>query len=362
MGYPLLTMLFHPSYLMFLSTLIFSIILGVSSNSLFLAWIGIEINLISFIPLALFKRKHSVESVLKYFLIQRIASIIIIITLNWNVHYPYLTPLALFFILIIKIGVPPLHQWLAPVAEGLSWPIFYILITIQKLIPFALIISITFVHNIETLTRASAVAAALVGSVGGLSQLSLRKIITYSSISHMRWLLLASLLSLINWAVYFFFYWMIIIPLISIFHNNQIRSLRDMFINNKLTTGIVAALNLLSLGGLPPFAGFIPKLLVIQTAARRAYSILLAPLLLATFISLFFYARLISTIVLTNTAANNPFKQPHTLTTTSTLLNVAALLGPTILFTVILNFKLLKLRAFKALNKDTLKFMDFKLI
>lgn len=349
--------MFHPSYLVFFSSLLFSVIFSLSSNSFFIAWIGIEINLVAFIPLALSKSKHSLESVLKYFLIQRIASILIIITFNWNIYDSKIITILLLATLVIKIGVPPLHQWLAPVAEGLSWSIFYILITVQKVIPFYIIISLISSHEVKNIIVLLTIISALVGAVGGLSQTSVRKIITYSSISHISWIITALLLSRLNWLIYFLFYWVILAPIVIIFQKAQLSSLNDLIINKKIS-GLLIALNFLSLGGLPPFSGFIPKLIIVQSAINTQFSILVLPLLIATYMSLFFYIRLVSSIITISTSLNYSFKVHPPLTNTLLLFNITVLIGPTLIFTLLLNFKLKKLKAFKALIKEYLKFNE----
>jgi len=127
--------------------------------------------------------------------------------------------------LILKIGRAPLHFWLPRVINGLSWTNCLILITWQKITP---IILTSFVRNIFYLPLLFIILSAIFGALGGLNQTNLKKLIAFSSINHISWILLALTINEILWFVYFIIYSVISFSIISLFivhntsHINQI--------------------------------------------------------------------------------------------------------------------------------------------
>jgi NADH-ubiquinone oxidoreductase chain 2 len=148
----LILMMLIPSMLLFLLILFFSIFLVISSPSWLGAWVGLEVNLIRFIPVILDRRNlFSVESCLKYFLVQAFSSLIFLIALLLLVGDLNLIwyggnggVIAALCALIIKLGAAPFHYWLPAVAGGIGWAQNFILITFQKIAP--LILSSYFIN------------------------------------------------------------------------------------------------------------------------------------------------------------------------------------------------------------------------
>jgi NADH:ubiquinone oxidoreductase subunit 2 (subunit N) len=111
----------------------------------------------------------------------------------------------------------------------------------------------------------------------------------------------------------------------------------------------------MSLAGLPPFSGFLGKLIVILELSHSNFNFILIPILLGTLIRLFFYLRVAliniiktkSQLTLTNLKPKNK--------TPILLINLIALFAAGPVFILILDFKLFKLKAFKALKKGVLK-------
>lgn len=191
---------------------------------------------------------------------------------------------------MLKIGAAPFHFWFPGVIEGLSWTNNFILITWQKIAPLILI-SYFILPN---LFRIIIFFSILIGSLGGLNQTSLRKLIAFSSINHLGWILAAIILNENLWEFYFLIYTflsltiLILFDILKIFHINQ-----TFFIinNNPLIKFIIFTL-LLSLGGLPPFLGFAPKWLVIQFLTINNHILLIISMVCLTLITLYYYIRI----------------------------------------------------------------------
>lgn len=322
----------NTSKILFIIVLITGTLLAVTANSWLRVWIGLEINLLAFIPLISDNNNlKSSEASLKYFLTQALASrtllfavIIIIININFIFQINFVnnnfSEIIILSSLLIKRGTAPFHFWFTEVIEGLSWNNSLVLITWQKIAPLILISYISINQIITWII----VITRITGALGGLNITSLRKLIAYSSINHLGWIIAAIRLSNNIWLVYFGFYSIlsaaivIIFNVFKIFHFNQIFSLS--FPSNYYKISIL--INLLSLGGLPPFSGFIPKWIVIQALSNNSQIALSIILIITTLITLFFYLRLCFAATIINYYEINWIPQNNTKNINYKLINI----------------------------------------
>nr|YP_009532936.1 NADH dehydrogenase subunit 2 [Euclimacia badia]AYG51271.1 NADH dehydrogenase subunit 2 [Euclimacia badia] len=271
--------------------------IAICSNSWFGVWMGLEINLLSFIPLLNnVKNSLSTESSLKYFLVQVLASSILLFSIILMSLFENLSFLNINFMLnlilnssiLMKMGAAPFHFWFPEMMEGLSWNMSLTLMTWQKIAPI-LLISYCFNSNYLLLIM---VLSIFIGSLGGLNQTSLRKIMAYSSINHIGWMLASLMISNTYWFIYFLIYSMIVASMTYFFNIYNIFYINQNFNLNFLNPIIKFLIycNFLSLGGLPPFLGFLPKWMIIQNFSYN-YSMLVLMVML-TLITLFFYIRI----------------------------------------------------------------------
>nr|YP_010692983.1 NADH dehydrogenase subunit 2 [Carpomya incompleta]WCB98099.1 NADH dehydrogenase subunit 2 [Carpomya incompleta] len=297
--------------IMFFFILMMGTMITVSSNSWLGAWMGLEINLLSFIPLMSDNNLMSTEASLKYFLVQAIASAVLLfaIILLYLNNFPmtelnsYFNNLMIYSSLLLKSGAAPFHFWFPNVMEGLSWMNALVLMTWQKIAPLMLI-SYTNWNNFTFLVI---ILSTIAGSLGGLNQTSLRKLMAFSSINHLGWMLAAMQASESTWLIYFCFYTFLSFSLTFMFNNFKmyhINQLFNSFFDSKVLK-FVLFFNLLSLGGLPPFIGFLPKWLVIQLLVLNNQYILMTIMTMMTLITLFFYLRLCFAAFMLNYSENN---------------------------------------------------------
>nr|AND46663.1 NADH dehydrogenase subunit 2 [Anopheles cruzii] len=297
----------------FFFTLIFGTFMTISSNSWLGAWMGLEINLLSFIPLMNDNKKNLLtsESSLKYFLIQAFASsillfAIIMLMFFYNNNFYLINKINEILILstlLLKSGAAPFHFWFPEVMEGLSWINGLILMTWQKLAPMMLI-SYNYMYNFFMM---SIILSMLIGSLMGLNQTSLRKLMAFSSINHLGWMLLAMMNNELIWLSYFFFYSFLSFSIIILFNNFKLFYFNQIF-NISMMNPIIKLLiflNFLSLGGLPPFLGFLPKWLVIQNLINMNQLFILTISVCLTLITLYFYLRLSYSIFMLNFQKNS---------------------------------------------------------
>nr|ALO70291.1 NADH deshydrogenase subunit 2 [Aspidiphorus orbiculatus] len=289
---------------MFINSLIIGTLISISSYSWFSMWMGLEINLLSIIPLMLDKKnKFPSESAMKYFTIQSLASMMMMLSmilmltlhhLNFSNINNYLLNLAL----LMKAGAAPLHFWLPEIIEGLNWINCLLMLTWQKIAPMILLI---MNFKMSLLLNLFIIASVTIGSTMGFNQISMRKIMTYSSINHLGWMLSSIMMNQSIWMIYFLIYSITLIPLIYSFHTLNIFLLSQFFLSIKSQNSkIFMFSSFMSLGGLPPFLGFFPKWVTINMLINNQFYTTALILILFTLITLFFYMRLIfSTFTMT---------------------------------------------------------------
>lgn len=286
--------------ILLLTTLVGGTLISVSSNSWLGAWIGLEINLMSFIPLmSNVKNMYNTEASLKYFIVQVLASatllfIVVIKTLTedlFTLERNLYTPIIICTPLLLKSGAAPLHWWFPGVMEGLRWENCALLITVQKAAPLILI---SYLIEINAFTVRIILISTIVGSIGGLNQTSIRKILTYSSINHTGWMLIALTTRENLWLVYFITYSTLALTVVSAIRLSGTSFINQTIITNKETTLIkfIIFTSLLSLGGLPPFLGFLPKWIIIQAIITRNIIPLATIIVVTSLITLYYYLKI----------------------------------------------------------------------
>nr|YP_009749703.1 NADH dehydrogenase subunit 2 [Sinolapotamon patellifer]QII91837.1 NADH dehydrogenase subunit 2 [Sinolapotamon patellifer] len=288
-------MVFPISSSLFFFSLLLGIFISVSSTSWFGIWIGLELNMMSFIPLITIKMNfYFSESALKYFLIQALGSALFITSSCLFLSFLQISSLLLLTSLLLKLGSAPFHFWFPQVMMGLNWPQAIILMTFQK-IPLMVIISYLSIYsNLMKMIFLAAILSAMIGALGGLNNMQLRKIMAFSSINHMSWMLISISISDMFWILYFLFYSIISSTIMIFFNLFQVFTLSELikFSQKNTINTLLIPLNLLSLGGLPPFAGFIPKWMMIQLLINNKLFIPLMFLLSSSLITLYFYIRI----------------------------------------------------------------------
>ena len=122
----------------FFISLVVGTCVAVSAPNWVMAWIGMELNLLSFVPiLVLRKEVRCVEAGLKYFTVQVMGSIVFLMApvVGHCTGVFRLTGLVLVTGLLMKAGRVPMHHWLPRVMARVRWVAGYLLMTWQKVAP-----------------------------------------------------------------------------------------------------------------------------------------------------------------------------------------------------------------------------------
>nr|AAV27206.1 NADH dehydrogenase subunit 2 [Oxyura australis] len=334
----------HATPIMALS-LILGTTITISSNHWVLAWTGLEINTLAVIPL-ISKSHHprAVEAATKYFLTQAAASALVLFssmmnawaTGQWDITQLNHPASCLLFTaaIAIKLGLVPFHFWFPEVLQGSSLMTALLLSTFMKFPPLTLLL-LTSKSLDPALLTTMALASVALGGWMGLNQTQTRKILAFSSISHLGWIAMVLIyspkLALLTFYLYTIMTSAVFMAL------NKIKALNLSMIMTSWTKAPVLnatlMLVLLSLAGLPPLTGFMPKWLIIQELTKQEMTPAAMAIAMLSLLSLFFYLRLAyhSTITLPPNSSNH-MKQWYTSkppsTPTAILASLSILLLP----------------------------------
>nr|YP_008378957.1 NADH dehydrogenase subunit 2 [Chiropotes albinasus]AGM47451.1 NADH dehydrogenase subunit 2 [Chiropotes albinasus]URH14079.1 NADH dehydrogenase subunit 2 [Chiropotes albinasus] len=301
-------------------TILMGTMIAILSSHWFLIWMGLELNMLSIIPmLAKSMNPRSTEAATKYFLIQATASMILLMAIilnnllygQWTINPSLNQTLSTMMLVAItmKLGMAPLHFWLPEVVQGIPLIPAMLILTWQKLAPMSIIIQIFPSINTNIILMTS-ILSIMIGSWGGLNQTQLRKILAYSSITHMGWMMAILYYNPNITILSLFIYLLLTTSTFMIFYlNSNVTTLSMSHTWNKLTWMMpTITLIMLSLGGLPPLTGFSPKWAIMQELTKN--NNLIIPLIMAmlTLMNLYFYMRLTYSISMTMFPTSNSTK------------------------------------------------------
>nr|AUR33745.1 NADH dehydrogenase subunit 2 [Artamus cyanopterus] len=330
--------------LIFVTSLFLGTTITISSNHWIMAWTGLEINTLAILPL-ISKSHHprAIEAATKYFLVQATASALVLfssMTNAWHTGQWDITQLThptscliMTTAISIKLGLVPFHFWFPEVLQGTSLITGLLLSTAMKFPPMTLLYMTSQSLNSALLTTMAIFSAAMGGWMG-LNQTQIRKIMAFSSISHLGWMAIIITynpkLTLLNFYLYTLMTATVFLTL------NSIKVLKLPTLMTAWTKApslsAILLLTLLSLAGLPPLTGFLPKWLIIQELTKQDMAPAAVMISLLSLLSLFFYLRLAycATITLPPHTANH-MKQWHNNKPISPLVAILATLCLTLL-------------------------------
>lgn len=327
----------------------------ISSSNLISMYLSTELQSFAvYILPTLYKESElATNAGLKYFLLGSLASCLILLGSGLIYTYTGLTNLesiynfisvteslnstisqgiALGFILIfvgylLKVSAAPLHNW-APDVYDESPTIVTIWLTIMPKISILILILEIFtqitgasvleslgLNSIKLLLLISSLFSLIIGTVVGLTQIKIKRLLAYSTISHIGFILLALAINSVQSIDSFIFYilqytltnlntFLILIAIGYIINNNilinkgsekdinYISELKGLFFSNPILS-ISLTICLLSMAGTPPFLGFFSKQFVLYSAIESGYYFMSIAGILVSIISASFYLRII---------------------------------------------------------------------
>nr|YP_010148079.1 NADH dehydrogenase subunit 2 [Potamilus streckersoni]QQV68438.1 NADH dehydrogenase subunit 2 [Potamilus streckersoni]UUA64270.1 NADH dehydrogenase subunit 2 [Potamilus streckersoni] len=273
---------------LFLFLMVMSTCMVLSSSTWLMTWMGLEINMLGFIPLMYLEgTTNESETATKYLVPQALGSTIFIASAMTTLHsnnFQILMPIAL----CLKLGAAPLHFWFPPVMASLPLLPTFLLLTWQKIAPIFAIASLPSTLSAKILPIAA--ISALWGGIAGVNQTDIRSLLTYSSIAHTGWMLASIDSSAPTLTLYLTTYILITVSIYLCLIKQCTESHKQLFSFKEPYDSLLLIIALLSLSGLPPLTGFMMKLLVLYFT--KASTMIILTLILGAMTSLLYYLSL----------------------------------------------------------------------
>jgi NADH-quinone oxidoreductase subunit N len=315
----------------------------ISSNDLFIMFLSVELQNLCFYILISLKRSSNlaIEAGLKYLILNgfsaslfgmglsfiycvsgtlNMATLIILVS---NLHNELLGAAGLLFILIsvlFKIAIFPFHYWIADIYEGSDLIVTTFFAIIPKIAALVLfiklyIIFINYIINFNYILIIICVLSIIYSTIAALYQEKLKRLLAFAAIGHMSYIVLSISLNCMEGLVAAILYLIVYILLtINIFcillsfkyfvPNNfgMLIKIIDVvrLLKNNWVLAFSFACSLMSMAGIPPFAGFFVKLLVFQTLLQTGNFVALIFLILISIMGALYYIRLIRFLYFNN--------------------------------------------------------------
>nr|AJY78508.1 NADH dehydrogenase subunit 2 [Cucullaea labiata] len=252
----------EPWCVFFVVAMVVGVLIGISGSNWFMVWFGLELNTLAFVSFLGVGRGLVIsESAIKYFVAQCVGSSFLLYGISLLGVERWVGCYFLTVGFLIKAGVPPFHFWYPSVLSGLDWFSFFFLSTLQKVVPLG---GLSQMKVFGLICVLAAVGMLFSGFVG-LKQGSVRGMFAYSSIGHMCWMLVAGQISLeLLWCYLIFYIFLMSCVSYFLFFSDPWFVCSLGFSNLEVFSRVSFVILMLSLGGLPPLIGFIPKWLVVM--------------------------------------------------------------------------------------------------
>ena len=315
--------------------LILSSVLGmmimISSNDLIVFYMGLELQSLALYVLATFNRDQlkSSEAGLKYFVLSALSSGLLlygcsliygftgstnfnVIAIQFNTN-EYALTFGIVFVLVglaFKISAVPFHMWAPDVYEGSPTSVTLFFTMVPKIAALTVFIRFLYVPFLNLIDQWQmilvflSIASMLFGAIAAIGQKNLKRLIAYSSISHIGYALAGLATgsndgiqsSVIYMTIYIimnlgFFSCLLMMKRNNVYYE-QIDDLSGLSKNHPLLS-ISLLIILFSLAGIPPLAGFFAKFYIFKSVIEQSMYFLAIVGLLSTVVAAFYYLRII---------------------------------------------------------------------
>nr|WAO28622.1 NADH dehydrogenase subunit 2 [Goniodes dissimilis] len=272
------------------SLLLISIWMVISSSSWLVYWVGMELSTLIFIPLLVSEWSSSgFVSSFKYFTIQSVGSSLFLfsVLLSEVTHLSTLTDSVMIGSMMMKLGLFPFIGWVFHVGETISWSKFFILSTVQEVIPLVTI----FQLNSKWVGFIS-LYSLIILTVIQLQTLSVRTMVIISSLVNLSWITLASMISKESLGFYLMIYTLMVWGLATSVSTVVTLSTTSFGLSTSHTKSMVIMFSFMSMG-IPPFGVFLPKVEILEELIDQFPTLSVLLLVQTSFLSMIYLKLLI---------------------------------------------------------------------
>jgi NADH-quinone oxidoreductase subunit N len=306
----------------------------VSANHFVTLYLGLELLALSSYALVALNRDsaRSTEAAMKYFILGALASGLLLYGISMvygatgsldvsviakmvaasRANDPLLTFGIVFIVagLAFKLGVVPFHMWVPDVYEGAPTAMTMFIGSAPKIAAFGFVMRIladalgSAVADWQGMLVILSVLSLAIGNIVAIAQTNLKRMLAYSTISHMGFLLLGVLAGTKNgYASGMFYVMAYVLMTLGAFGmimllsraGFEAESIDDFKGLNKRSPfyAVVMLFIMFSMAGIPPFVGFWAKLAVLEGALNTGYTWLVVFAVLMSVIGAFYYLRIV---------------------------------------------------------------------
>ncbi|MEZ5608354.1 MAG: NADH-quinone oxidoreductase subunit NuoN [Burkholderiaceae bacterium] len=333
-----------------------------SANNFVLIYLGLECMALSAYALVALRRDHvvSVEAAMKYFVLSALASGFLLYGLSMlygatgtldiggvfkavasgQVKHQVLVFGVVFVVagMAFKFGAVPFHMWIPDVYEGAPTSVTLIIGSAPKLAAFAMAIRLLvegllpLAIDWQPMLAVLAVASLIIGNVAAIAQTNLKRMLAYSTISHMGFVLMGLLAGVVNGnaqlaanaysSAMFYAVIYVLTNLVSFgiilllardgYESEEISDFAGLNQRSPFYAGLMA-ICLFSLAGIPPLVGFQAKLSILQALISTQQPALIGLAVFAVIMALvgaFYYIRVVKVMYFDPVARTEPIQAP----------------------------------------------------
>jgi len=342
---------FHDEYYLLLQLVVLGAGILCFSDHFASLFLGFELLSISFVGLVGYfnERQSNVETGFKYLILSATASSFMLLGMAFmysqtgeltfslntqsahNLYFVYLVGVTLLFVgIFFKLSLMPFHLWAPDIYQGSPVAITLLLATVSKVSIFVVLLKLYFAQqqvlgqSVQTVFVVVGCLSMILGNALALRQNNIKRLLAYSSIAHMGYLLIVAFASnkesfVFAWQSALFYLTAYTVASVSLFYaidimqhsndsglndNQQTLSLDEQFNVSNLTGGFwqkpllacIVSVSVLSLAGIPLTAGFIGKFYLLSHASHTQQWLLISALVLGSGIALVYYLNIIFTL------------------------------------------------------------------
>ncbi len=327
------------NFLLLLSTC--GMLILISSYSFLTFYLALELQALPIYVMCALRKNDlkSSEAALKYFLLGALSSGFLLFgisliygftgtvsfegLMNAEIQNNFGLNFGLIFLLAgigFKISSAPFHMWAPDVYEGTPSPITFFIASAPKISVICLLTHLIYKifpivnNNLTDLLIALSISSMFIGSIGAIVQKNLKRLIAYSSIAHIGFILIGiisfseqGMSSIIYYLIIYVFLLLGVFSIILSLKKDDkpielISDLKGLY-NNHPFISISLLIFMFSLAGIPPLSGFFGKWLIFYSAVESKFYLLAILGVLFSVISAFYYLKIIRFVFFENTDA-----------------------------------------------------------
>ena len=293
-----------------------------SANNFLILFVGLELSALPlYAMIALYQKRLGLEASIKYFILGALASGFILFGISFcfgatgSIQFiideqSKLSVLGMLFVtcgLLFKVGCAPFHNWVPDVYEGAPLPAVMIIATLPKIAYITAFIRLgqngAFLGSLQPILILCALTSMLIGNLSALSQTNTKRLLGYSSVAHMGYLILAIAIGVSGFSSAIFYAIIYTVATFGVLGtlvtlskpNHELSELSELqgLHHRQPVIAFFLMCIIFSMASIPPLAGFMAKLNILYELYIANFIVVGVIAMLIAVIGIFYYIRVI---------------------------------------------------------------------